>query len=94
MLLMISKHNGVGIFELLGSVLASEIVVEVKYSLSTQSPPFLSQEQDVEVQEQKVEVQGFGISLVAILGFGFLVIMIFGFRVGSNTAKGFGLAQP
>ena len=92
MLLMISKHDGVGSFELLGSVSTSEIVVEVKYSSSTQSPPFLSQEQDVEVQEQEVEVQGFGISLVAILGFGFLVIMIFGFRVGSNIAEGFGLA--
>ena len=55
MLLKISKHDGVGIFELLGLVSASEIVMEVIYSSSAQSPPFLS-------HEQEVEVQGFGIS--------------------------------
>ncbi len=71
MLLKISK-NGVGIFELLGFVSTSEIVMKMKYSLSTQSPPFLS-------HEQEVEVQAFGIPLAAILGFRFLVIMIFGF---------------
>jgi hypothetical protein len=61
-----------GIFELLGSVSDSEIVVgEVKSSSSIESPPFL-------LQELEEETQGFGFSSTEIFG---------GFAVGRKVVR-------